>query len=417
MTGSTLRIAWRNLGRNRKRTLLCAGAIGLGQLTLVFVNCMMAGMYEEMLKTITGPLVGHVQVHHPEWREERSMELALDGYSSLKRRIEAVPGVGRVYPRVFGAVLVAPGERRKTPADAETGMIVGVDVEGEAGDGGLLEGVAPERMPAGRRVVMGKSLARRLGVERDSAIAVIGQDADEFPVSDLMRVGEIVRASTEVVSMMGVVMSLDAAQGFLGLPDRVHEIVIHGEGEVDAGELAARVKALPELKGAEVLSWREAVPELVGFFDMKDWMDVIFVAIMFVAAAAGIVNTIMMAVFERTREIGTLLAVGARPGRIVWMIFLESVMLGVIGVAAGSVLGTALVLVTGRTGIDYAALAGMDEMELAYKGMNFSYVMYPIFEIRHVVFGFAAVTVTAALASVWPALRASRLEPAEAMRA
>jgi len=382
MKQSTLRIAWRNLSRNRKRTALAIAAIALGQFTLVFVNCMMAGMYSDMLDTITGPLVGHVQVRHPEWREERALDLYVDRLEEVKAAIGALPDVKSVSPRIYAPALSVSGEKRDEPADAEPAMIVGVDVAVESGKGGLLEKLAPGERPTGDEVVLGKVLARRLGLSAGQHIAIIGQDADEFPTSGRFRVRAVMRSPTQVVNTLGVVMSLEKAQEFLSLSDQAHEIVIHGEDHSG----------------------------------MKDWIDLIFVAILFIAAAAGIVNTMMMSTFERTHEFGMLLSLGARPRRIVLMILLESLILGLVAVAIGSALGAGVVLLTGHTGIDYGALSGIKDQEFAFQGISISYVLYPIFEWRHVFFGIGAVTLTAILASVWPAAVVTRLEPAEAIR-
>jgi ABC-type lipoprotein release transport system permease subunit len=313
-------------------------------------------------------------------------------------------------------VLTAFGERTDQPADAEPGMIVGVDVELESQEDGLLASLERDERPSGKEVAVGRILATRLGIRPGQRIALIGQDADEFPQSDLFMVKALVKSPTDIVNRLGVVMSLDEAQAFLALPDQAHEIVVQGDDPRKAAALAEAISALPSLAGAKVLSWREAAPELVKMIDMKDWVDLIFVAILFVAAAAGIANTMMMSTFERTREFGMLLALGTRPARIVKMIFVESVILGLVGVAIGSVIGTALVLITGHYGINYAALGGIEAGEFAFRGLSFSYILYPEFELRQVLYGVFAVTVTAILAATWPAVVAARLEPAEAIR-
>jgi putative ABC transport system permease protein len=156
----------------------------------------------------------------------------------------------------------------------------------------------------------------------------------------------------------------------------------------------------------------------VSMIELKDWMDLIFVAILFVAAAAGIANTMVMSTFERTREFGLLLAIGSRPMRIVLMVMLEAIILGLVGVAIGSALGSAAVLWTSHTGIDYAALTNLkgEDVEFAFQGLNISYVLYPTFEWRHISFGVIAVTFTSLVAALWPSVLAARQEPAEAMR-
>ncbi len=415
---STLRIAWRNLGRNRRRTALAITAIALGQLTLVFVNCMMAGMYEDMLETITGPMMGDVQIHHPEWRRERAVDLVVPELAATREALMAIDDVESVSPRIYAPALVAPGARTAAPALAETGMIVGIDIAAETRNDGLIDMLEASQYPVGGRVAVGRVLAQRLGIVAGDTLAVIGQDADEFPISDLFEVSAVIRSMTELVNRLGVVMALEDAEAFLALDDQAHEIIIQGRSARDAASLAEKVKQLPPMQALEVLDWREAAPELVKLIDMKDWMDLIFVAILFVAAAAGIANTMVMSTFERSREFGMLLAIGSRPRRIVRMVVVEAIVLGLVGVAIGSAVGTALVLLTSQTGIDYAALTNLrgEEVEIAFKGLNISYMLYPTFEWRQITFGVVAVTLTSVLAAMWPAMLAARQEPAEAMR-
>jgi putative ABC transport system permease protein len=416
MQFNTLKIAWRNLGRNRRRTLLALSAIALGQLTLVSVNGMMAGWYEQILRTITGPLLGHVQVHQKDWREERAIDLSIGHLSEVESEIERLPSVKSVSARIYSPVLAASGEKTDKPADAEAAMVVGVDPHGESRDGGILESLRPQQLPQKGEVVVGKVLANRLDLKPGQQIAVIGQDADEFPATGLFEVKALMEGNMDLINRMGIVMSLADAAEFLAMPDQAHELIIQGENYRKAGELAAAVKSLPALADAEVLSWREAAPELVTMVDMKKWSDLIFVAILFVAAAAGIANTMMMSTFERIPEIGVLLAVGCRPTRMVRMVLLESVILGLVGVAIGSVLGTAIVLITSHTGIDYSALGGIRAKDVAFRGLSMSYIVYPKFELRHIFYGVIAVSLTAVTASLWPAATAARLEPVEAMR-
>lgn len=413
---TTLRIAWRNLGRNRKRSLLAVGAIALVQTTLVFVNGFMAGSYDQMLQTITGPMIGHVQVHHRQWRKERAADLYIDRLDAVRAQITGLPEVESVSSRIYAAVLAASGEKRDKPAGAEPAMIVGVDTSAESARGGLLESLPEQARPHGNRVAVGRVLANRLHVSEGQQLALIGQDVDGFPVSDLFTIGAIIESPVDLVKTRGVVMSIETAAGFLVMPNQAHEILIRGSNVQRADGLAREIASLPAVSGMEVLSWREAAPELSRMIDMQDRFDLVFLAIVFVAAAAGIANTAMMSTFERTREFGMLLAIGLRPARVVRMVLIESVFLGLMGVFIGSLAGSVLVLLTAHTGINYAALAGAESADVAFGGMSISYIIYPRFELRHILLGFIAVTLTSVLASTWPATLAARLEPAKAMR-
>lgn len=416
MGSSTIRIAWRGLGRNRKRTFLAVSAIALGQFMIVFMSCMIAGMNEEMLDDLTGPLVGHVQIHNEEWREERAIDLYIDGIAEITAQIEAIPEVRKVSPRVFSAVLAASGERADTPADAEPAMIVGVDVDVESREGGILEGLPADQLPGDGEVVLGKVLARRMGAEVGQLVAVIGMDADEFPISELFRVCAVMQGKADMVNSLGMVIALSTAQAFLALPDQAHEILVHGTDARDAEALAARISEIPQLAGTSVLPWREAMPQLVRIIDIRSFGDILFVIIIFIAAAAGIANTMMMTTFERTHEFGMLLALGSHPRRIVRMIVFEAVALTLTGVAIGTVFGSAVVLLTSHTGLDFGALADMGDDDVAFSGLIISYVFYPKFVFRPIYFGIAAALVTSVLASSWPASLIAQLEPMEAMR-
>lgn len=418
MSLTTLRLALRNLGRNRRRTLLAAGAVALGQLTLVFVNCMMAGMYEDMQRTITGPMVGHVQVRIPGWEEDRAIDLAVTDVAEVCRAIHGAPRVAAVSPRLYAPVLAAGEGRPGEPAVAEPAMLIGLDLAAEQAAGGILADLDGKYLPGETSLLIGRGLARRLHAVPGDTLALIGQDADEFPVSGLFTVRAILESPVEMVDQAGLVMPLDAVGRLLSLDDSAHEILVYAVRAEEAGLLAEEVKSLPPAAGLEVLSWREAVPELAGMLAMKGRFDLIFLTIVFLAAAAGVINTMMMSTFERRREFGMLLAIGVSPRRLVGTILAESALLGFTGVLAGSLAAVFLVLLTGRTGIDYAALTGQGGQDavFTYRGLSISYVLYPILEWRHVFYGLGAVSLTAVLAGILPSLRTSRMEPMEALR-
>jgi ABC-type lipoprotein release transport system permease subunit len=200
------------------------------------------------------------------------------------------------------------------------------------------------------------------------------------------------------------------------MADEAHEIVLRGRDPERAAGLAVRLSAAPALRDAEVLDWRTLAPEMVGLIEIVQVAWVFVLALVFAAAAAGVANTMLMATFERTHELGMLLALGARPGRIVRMILAESVVLGLLGALLGAAAGVALVAATHGPGVDYAALTGGGPTELSFGGLKWSLILHPTLAPVDVVRVVAAVVLTSFLASAWPALRASRLEPTRALR-
>jgi ABC-type lipoprotein release transport system permease subunit len=538
MSFTTLRIAWRNLWRNRTRTLIALGAITLAQLFVISMGSLMAGSFQDMFDTLTGPFVGHVKVETRDWRREldkaerayadaredatldakataaleaalleargnrqmfdeyideaaesyarslgiylriedragagrvytrlgriavrrdqaeesrrlfslarsefaaagdlaasavassfiensspiaKAMPEHIDDVSLVRKRLRALDGVTDVSPRVMTSVLAFKADDTGAPADAHPALVVGLHLDVETSAGGLLDDLHKDQLPRQGAVALGQGLARRLGVSAGDKVAVIGQRIDESPVDGLFAIATVMRSELESVNDRGIVMGFGDATDLIAAGDSAHEIIIRGSNHEAAGDLADRVRAMPELADALVQPWYEASPDIAQMLDMKGAIDFIFILVLLVAAAAGIANTMMMSTFERTREFGMLLGVGCSPGRVISMVLVESIVLGVMGVAIGSALGATLVAITSHTGINYAALTGVGDKgtDIAFAGLNFSFIIYPKLDWSYVTNGMIVVALTSLVASLLPALSASRLEPMEALQ-
>jgi len=408
---STLRIAWRNLGRSRKRSALALAAIALGQFVFLAVAALMHGYMGEFHASITGPMIGHAQIHAPGWLDDRSIDVTIDGVADVLDEVRRDPSVEHVSARIYAPVLTALTE------EGFMSFVVGVDPVSESHDAGLLPGLDAAALMGEGRVLAGSGFARRYEIEPGAELALVGQDIDGSIASGLFTVTEIVSSPVDIVNNLGIVMTLDDAGELLAMYDAAHEIVVHTRDLDTVGETVTRLSALPALADLEVQSWREIVSQMVAMFEMVDVMLLVILGIVFVAAAAGIANTMLMATFERKHEFGMLLSLGCGPGRLARMITVEAVILGVLGVVIGTVLGLGLLLITQQTGLDYAALGGAsDSYEATYKGLHLSSLVYPRLYVSDVLSGMVAVFLTALLAVVWPIMRIARMEPMEAMR-
>jgi ABC-type lipoprotein release transport system permease subunit len=408
---STLRIAWRNLGRNRKRSSLALAAIALGQFAFLAVAALMHGYMYEFHASITGPMIGHAQIHAPGWLDDRSIDLTIDGVTSVLDEVRGDPAVEHVSARIYAPVLTALTE------EGFMSFVVGVDPASESHDAGLLPGLDGASLMGEGRVLVGSGFARRYDIETGEELALVGQDVDGSIASGLFTVTEIVSSPVDIVNNLGIVMTLDDAGELFAMYDQAHEIVIHTRDLDSVGETVTRLSSLPALRDLELLQWREVVPQMVIMFDLIDVFLLVVLMIVFVAAVAGIANTMLMATFERKHEFGMLLSLGCGPGRLARMITVEAVILGLMGVAIGTALGFGLLLITQQTGLDYAALGGATESyEATYKGLHLSSLVYPRLYASDVLAGMIAVFLTSLVSVVWPITRIARLEPMEAMR-
>jgi ABC-type lipoprotein release transport system permease subunit len=407
-SASTLRIAWRNLWRNGRRTALALAAIGLSVALVLVYNGVLRAYGDWMLETITGTMVGHVQAHAPGWRQDRAMDRTLRGVSRAVAALRGDPEVSGAGARLYAPALAALAE------EGFAVVVMGMDPSAEKGPMRLLDGA--EGALGGRRVLMGRPLADLMGVKKGDVVALVGQGADGSLANDLFTVAGVVDTAVDFVNRQAVLMELGEAQELFAMPDEAHEILVHARDPDRVAALAARLSALPELGGAEVLDWRTLAPEMLSLLQLVEAAWIFVLLLVLLAAAAGVTNTMLMSTFERTRELGMLLALGTAPARIVLMILAESIALALVGTLLGVALGGGLVAWTHEGGIDYAALAGGGPSEISFAGLRWSLRLYPTLAFVDVARVVAAVVVTAVAAAAWPATRAARLQPAAALR-
>lgn len=407
-TPTIVRVAWRNLWRNRRRTGLALTAIGLSAALVLLYDGMLRWESDYLLATITGPMLGHVQVHAPGWRQTREMHRTLTGVADMIGGLTRDPDIAAIHPRVYAPALAARGE------EGFAVLVLGVDVAKESSANGLLAGSGAS--VSGRNVLVGRSLAEQMGVHPGQEIALVGQAIDGSLANDLFVVTALIDTPVDLVNRDAIVMAIDEAQSLFGMPDEVHELVIYAAKPEQAGALAARLNGSAVVHGGEALDWQALAPAMVDLIRLVEVAWVFVLVLVLVAAAAGVANTMLMSTFERTHEFGMLLALGAEPRRLIQMILLESVALGLVGAVAGGIVGGVLVALAHRTGIDYATLTGGGPTQLSAFGMKWSLRVYPRLEWIDFARVITAVVVTSIVASAWPATRAALLEPARALR-
>ncbi len=405
---STWRIAWRSLGRNKRRTLLAISAVAVGQFALIATTSIMHGYADNIRLALTGPMIGHIQVHAPHWRDERAIELSISSIENVLENIRRDPDVRNACARIYAPVLIAP------ESDAFAGMIVGVDIGEESKAYGLLSGMQGKLKD--NEVLIGYRLARKTGLHTGQEIALIGQAIDGSLANNLYTVHDIIRSPADLINQMGIVMSLKNAQEFLYMPGQAHEIIIHTRQSGQAEAVQKRLKQNPVLSSLDIKTWKEIAPEFVVILKMSDYVGYFVLLLVFIAAVSGIANTLMMSTFERLHEFGMLLALGARPRRIVHLIMVEAFLLSISGIIVGTATGYGFAAFFSERGIDLASWGGEQAKAVAYRGLNLPLLIYPRMELYDVFIGLIALSITALIAAAWPASIAGKLEPMEAMR-
>lgn len=406
-----LTVAWRNLWRHKRRSLITSVAMAVGVALCMATMAFNDGMFGAIFEVMVEQQLGHAQVHHPEWPSLRQQGDTLRDADALVARIEASPGVASASPRMEGFALLG------TETKSSGALLVGVDPAREARVTPIAKRVVGGRFlgaePA-MEVVLGVKLAEEIGVATGDEVVAVTQSADGSLGNALYTVVGLVRTGNGQVDRGGAYLHVRDLQDLLVLPDQVHSVTVL---TTDASDVEPAVVALRgEVAGdaVQVLTWWEASPQAAQMMSMRDFSVGMVLTIVFGAAGFGVLNTMMMSVFERTRELGVLKALGLRPARMVALVLVESVLLaglaGVIGLALGGLLDLYLV----RVGIDLSASA---KDGLSFAGVVLDPVVRGRVEWTGVVVVVAALVIVCVLSSVWPAVRAARLDPVESLRA
>lgn len=405
--GKLVRLAWRNVWRNRRRNLIAVIAIALGLTFLIFFDGLFGGSSEAIFGNAVRLQGGNIQIHAPGYLEKakRLPLMPLVDESTAIQAALAQPEVVSASSRINTSGMVSSREGTFPVT------ITGLEPEAEAALGLLAENIAAGRYLVpddGDHVLIGQSLAERLDVGIGDRVSMVGRATHEQMRRRTMTVIGIYDMGLPEVEKGLVYISLPEAQSLFELRDQVTEVVVAMETVGQEAGLVERLRlALPDY---EVNAWDEISPELRQSMDMNTQVMGIFGLIVLLIAAIGILNLLLMAVFERTREIGLLGAMGLKRREILSLFLLEGTMLGLMGALLGCLVGGLIVFIFGQVGLDWSAASEASDLT-ALIGER----LYPAVTGDMLVARGATVVFIAALASLYPAWRASRREPAEAL--
>jgi ABC-type lipoprotein release transport system permease subunit len=402
-----LRLAWRNVWRQRRRTFLIAIGMGVTMAMLVLYDGVVAGFEQAIYCNAIQLLGGNVQVHAPGYSEELSRKplLPLNDPDAVVRAAESQPEVIAASKRILTGGLVTNRE------GAFAVSIIGVETDKEALISPVSDNISKGRYlepDDGDMIVIGQGLATAMELEIGDRITMVGSSKNEQTRQRTMTVVGIYDVGVPTVEKTTIYLSLNEAQQLFGLDRQVTEVVIALK---QIGQEPGVMRAInTSAPGYEVASWETSIPELKETLEMKTGVMGIFGVFMLGIVAIGILNLLMMAVFERTREIGVIGALGLKPRQITIIFLLEGILIGVMGAVLGAALGTAVNLALGYYGLDYSAFADLTEYTALISGRIYSQLV-PLKVFQHAV----TVAIIAALAALYPAIQASRREPAEAL--
>jgi putative ABC transport system permease protein len=411
-----LPIAARNIRRNTKRTILSATATAVATSAILFLFAYIAGMERDYSWILSTYVSGHVRVRHQgfdDLEHLNPLHLRILDYQSVLNYLEADPRISRVSPRVnFPAMFY------KADSDEHSGLrVTGVDFARERIgmhlEEHLIRGSIPE--PGDRGVVLGPIMARDLGVDVGDTVTLLAQTMRRDTNAVSFTVRGIVAFPLGSMNSTTMLLPLDGAQRLARMGDSVSEILLTLHDDEQAVQVAldlpgglAQAGLSTDQNPLSATQWKD-VDVIYSFLGFARLIYSFVGAIFFILASTVLINTTMMVINERTREIGTIGALGMKGSEIVRLFFLEALIIAAIGSTAGIILGLGFVLPIQQVGMDLSsAIEGMD--------INIPNVLYTQFELGTTILIWLYAIAITSLTALLPSRRAAKILPVEALR-
>ena len=399
-------LGWRNIWRNPRRTAVILLAVIIGVWSMIFLGALMRGMLEDMVENGISTMTGDIQVHHKGYRDDPVIENSMTDPKVVETTLNNVLPIGALWTPRVRVNAIASNARHSVAV-----TLVGIDPAREAKVSFIGEAVNKGRFlkPDDKfGIIVGKALLDKFETKLDRKVVLMSQDTSREIASRAFRIIGVFRAEMESTEKQFAFVTMPAAQQMLKLKNAISEVSIILPDHKDANQVTASLRdALPSTY--EVHTWRELLPILNAYLEIFNGFTFLWYVVVFVAMGFGIVNTTLMAVFERIREFGLLKALGMKPWWIIKEVLTESFFLLVMGMAIGNILGFLSIFALSESGIDLSALAAGAE----FAGM--SRVIYPAISGRDVIMANLVVFILGLLVSIYPAVKAARFTPVEAL--
>jgi putative ABC transport system permease protein len=405
-----IRMAWRNLWRNSRRSFLTMGAVAFATVLLIFMLSLQFGNYAAIIDSAVRLHTGHLQVQAKGYMERRDIRLVVPQPQTVAAILERLPGVtGYTFrasafalvsskERTYGTMVTGIGDRETTVSSLTRTLRQGRFLS--SGDGG--------------QALIGSILSKNLQVKLGDEVAVLGQAWDGSVAATVVRVKGIISSGQDDFDRTAFYLPLPYFQEVFAMGDAVHEIVVAAKTLESVPQLKLMLSEqihpgrMPDLK---VLDWKELTPGLMEFITFDMISCFLFYFVLIIVVAFSILNTFFMAIFERKREFGVMMALGSRPGRITLLLSLESMMMTALGSAAGIIIGCVTTVYFQTHGI---AIPGTAELARLYA---IPARMFPSLSLLSLTIGAALVLGISLLTAVVPIVKVRRLRVLQAMEA
>ncbi|MEJ2164516.1 MAG: ABC transporter permease [Desulfobacterales bacterium] len=402
-----LQLAWRNIWRNPRRTAVILTAVIIGVWSMIFLGALMRGIAVGMVKNGIATLTGHIQIHHKGYRDDPAIENSIFNLQVVEKALKDNLSSNALWTSRVRVNAIANNARHSSGV-----TMVGIDPPAEAKISFIGSAISRGRYLAqgdANGILVGEALLEKFETKIGRKLVLMSQNKEQEIASRAFRIVGVFRAEMQSTEKQFVFVTRSAAQKMLKLGNGISEIAILLSDGYENQDVYKKLKATLPAEQFEVLSWRELLPFQTAYLKILDGFMWFWFLVVFVAMGFGIVNTTLMAVFERMREFGLMKALGMKPWWILREVLIESFLLLICGLIVGNFFGFLSIYALSGSGIDLSALAAGAE----YAGM--SRIIYPVIAAKDVGVANLTVLLLGLLVSLYPAIKASRFTPVQAL--
>ncbi|MDM8551293.1 ABC transporter permease [Desulfobacterales bacterium HSG2] len=397
-------IGWRNLWRNKRRSLVVITSIALGIFAMLFSMGIMNGMNNQMVENTISTSLGHISIHRKGFQDDMKLQNSFVPSEEIQGALADFPTHA---PR-----LKLEGMIRSSEASRGV-LIMGIEPENEKSVTKIFDYTLGENAwlsdSGSHDILISKTLAEKLDLLVGDKVVVMFQDIEKEMVGVAFKVKGLYQSPIDSFDKYVVFTGIDALQELTGMGERISEITVHTGHRKKVDTAAERIRKSVSDPGIEILTWKDMAPNLLSAVQLFDNMMYVFFSIIFITVIFSIANTLIMAIMERFHEIGVMKSIGTRPSWIAAMVLFEAVNLGFVGLLAGSVSGMIVTFLFSVNGIDFSLY--MESVRLWGTG----HIIYPALKPADIIACSLIVLVTTIIAALYPAIKAARIKPLEAL--
>lgn len=400
-----LKIAWRNIWRNKRRSIIILGSIVVGVAALMIYNSLMEAFGRQMLLNQIESNVSHIQIHKKGFKDDKAIQKTVPEPDKVAKILDKQDYVEHYSRRIVATGMI-------TSANNSTGAsIVGIEPKKEPNitliKDFMVEG---KYITQNNDIVIGKELADKLEVGLEDKIVLMAADVDGSVSSALFRISGLFHTGNGQIDKLYAYISLPDAQEMLGLEGRVSEFAIITKDLNEVTKFKEMLMSkISELDGGyEILSYRDLIPLIVTYVESIQEYMVVFYLIIIIAILFGVINSMLMSIFERIQEFGVLMSIGMSRFRVFMMIIEEALMLSLVGTVLGFVLGS-LIIIPMQGGLDLSVWSE------SLSSFGVGSVIYPKFSIDLALNALLIMPVSTIVGALYPAAKAIKLQPTDAM--